>query len=65
MELFSHGKHSLQHGMQRVRPNMTLRNMAALLGLISSLAALQRVFDTCQNKVSAEQQYVTLSPAQV
>ena len=29
----------------RVRPMMTLRNMAALLGLIPSLAALQRVSD--------------------
>ena len=48
LSLFSHGKYVLQHGMSsrgRVRPMMTLRNMVTLLGLIPSLAALQRVFD--------------------
>ena len=67
----------MDHG--RVRPMTTSRNMAALLGLIPSLAALvynmysaslilnihAMVNDTCQNKVSADQCHVTISRAQV
>ena len=61
----------------RVRPTTMSHNMAALLGLILSFAALvYSVYfwywtsmlwsiDTCQNKVSADQCHVTILRAQV